>query len=53
MIGYLKGTIIEKRLPEVWVEVAGVGYRVKVGLSQATSYKLQDSVEMFIHTAVR
>jgi len=53
MIGYLKGRIIDKRLQEMWVEVGGVGYRVKVGKLQVSSYKLQDVVELYIHTAVR
>jgi Holliday junction DNA helicase RuvA len=53
MIGYLRGTIIDKKLNEIWVDVNGVGYRVRVGKNQESRYKNQESVELFIHTAVR
>jgi Holliday junction DNA helicase RuvA len=51
MIGYLKGNIVAQHNREVWVNVLGVGYRVRV------NHKLQmtndKSVELFIHTAVK
>jgi Holliday junction DNA helicase RuvA len=53
MIGYLKGKIIEKRIPEVWVEVQGVGYRVKVGSRVFEKLTLDEEMALFIHTALR
>ena len=52
MIGYLRGKIIDKRANEVWLDVAGVGYRVK---TQSSNVKCQngEEVELYIHTAVR
>jgi holliday junction DNA helicase RuvA len=53
MIGYLKGKVIAKKGQEVWVEVNGVGYRVRVGESQISRYKIQDTNELYIHTNVK
>jgi len=55
MIGYLKGTIIAQGNDEIWVNVAGVGYRVRINNKlQITNYKLNDKlIELFIHTAVK
>lgn len=51
MIGYLRGTVITQLNQEIWIDVQGVGYRVR------TNDKLQmtneKTVELFIHTAVR
>ncbi len=53
MIGYLKGKIIEERRNEIWLDVSGVGYRVRVaGKLKVESLKLEE-IELFIHTAVR
>lgn len=53
MIGYLKGKIIEQRRNEIWLDVSGVGYRVRVARKfEAESLKLEE-IELFIHTAVR
>lgn len=53
MIGYLRGTIIEKKLKEVWVLVGGVGYRVRIGEKSSASLRHTDQIELWIHTHVR
>ena len=53
MIGYLKGRVIEKKLPDVWVDVNGVGYRVKVGVRVGSVTSVGNEASWFIHTAVR
>jgi Holliday junction DNA helicase RuvA len=52
MIGYIKGMLITQRRGELWVDVNGVGYRVR---TQNSKLKTQngEEVELFIHTAVR
>ena len=52
MIGYLKGVMLEKKQAEVWLDVNGVGYRVKY---QGPKSKNQtgDKLALYIHTAVR
>ena len=50
MIGYLKGRVIEKKQSEIWLDVNGVGYRIKI---QNSKFKVQNEIEIFIHTAVR
>ena len=52
MIGYLKGTIVANKNSEIWLDVHGVGYRVRVSpKSEVMSH--ESEVELFIHTAVR
>ncbi len=54
MIGYLRGTILEKHPNQVMVEAAGVGYEVQIPISTYTS--LPDAgaaVALRIHTHVR
>jgi len=51
MIGYLKGNVITRQNQEIWIDVAGVGYRVNVGAYSNTP--LQSEIALFIHTAVR
>lgn len=51
MIGYLRGTIVASLDQEIWVDVQGIGYRVRVN-GRWSMVNGQD-VEMFIHTAVR
>jgi holliday junction DNA helicase RuvA len=53
MIGYLKGTVIEKRGVEVWLGVRDVGYRVRVGSRLSGNISVGDGVELYVHTAVR
>lgn len=53
MIGYLKGTIIACQAQEIWIDVAGVGYRVRVARSSNFQFPISSNVELFIHTAVR
>lgn len=53
MIGYLRGKVIEKHVPEVWVDVSGVGYRVRVGERVYQSVVVDEEVFLYIHTAVR
>lgn len=52
MIGYLRGKVIEKKAGEMWLDVGGVGYRIK---TQNSKLKVQNGneLELFIHTAVR
>lgn len=52
MIGYLRGKVLVKKVGEMWVDVQGVGYRVKC---QMTNDKYQIGVEiaLYIHTVVR
>ncbi len=54
MIGYLKGTIIACLTHEIWIDVSGVGYRVRIN-NKSTSLPMVKGaeVELFIHTAVR
>ena len=54
MIGRIRGTLIEKRAPEVLVECAGVGYEVLVPMT--TRYQLPDvggEVILLTHHVVR
>jgi len=54
MIGYLSGRLIDKKLPQVLIDVHGVGYEVDVPVS--TFFKLPDcgtSVILYTHLVVR
>ena len=54
MIGYLKGTLVWKRPPELTVEVAGVGYELEAPMS--TFYRLPNAGEtltLLTHLLVR
>ncbi len=55
MIGYLKGTIVACKHEELWVDVHGVGYRVRVGSRGQGPGDRQNGneIELYIHTAVR
>lgn len=50
MIGYLRGKVVAHSKNVVWVDVNGVGYRVKVAGGQ---WSVDSDIEVFIHTAVR
>ena len=51
MIGYLKGIILACRNQEIWINVSGVGYRVRTAWNEVN--KPGDDIEVFVHTAVR
>ena len=51
MIGYLKGNIVARKNNEIWLDVNGVGYRVK--LSSNFQFPISNEMELFIHTAVK
>lgn len=54
MIGRLEGVLIENKVPEVLVDVSGVGYEVSVPLS--TGFRLPhlgEKVVLFTHLAIR
>ena len=54
MIGFLKGTVVSKRPPELTVEVGGVGYELEAPMS--TFYRLPDAGEpltLLTHLLVR
>ena len=54
MIGYLKGTLVAKRPPELVLEVAGVGYELEAPMS--TFYRLPEageSLTLLTHFLVR
>lgn len=54
MIGLLKGTLIQKQPPFLWLDVQGVGYEIEAPMS--TFYVLPEvnqTARLFIHTHVR
>ena len=54
MIGRIRGTLLEKHLTEILVDVNGIGYEISVPMS--TLYKLPEpgqGLELFTHLAVR
>lgn len=54
MIGFLKGTLVSKRPPELTLDVAGVGYELEAPMS--TFYRLPESGEpltLLTHLIVR
>ena len=54
MIGYLKGTLVSKRPPELTLEVADVGYELEAPMS--TFYRLPEAGEpltLLTHLLVR
>jgi holliday junction DNA helicase RuvA len=53
MIGYLRGKIIDVRRNELWLDVHGVGYRVRVTQNKEYPIENEESIELYIHTAVR
>src|SRR3990167_2740960 len=50
MIGYLKGKVINRDLAGVVVEVAGVGYAVRMVNSK---WQVGAEIELWVHTHVR
>jgi holliday junction DNA helicase RuvA len=53
MIGYISGQIMAKYKGELWINVAGVGYRVRVGQRTYEAAEAETEVGLFIHTLVR
>jgi Holliday junction DNA helicase RuvA len=54
MIGYVKGTLVEKGLAEVTIDVQGIGYSIQVPMS--TLFQLPElnvSVKLFTHLSIR
>jgi Holliday junction DNA helicase RuvA len=52
MIGYLRGKVIEWKSSEIWLDVGGVGYRIKYQ-DPNTKDQTGEILALFIHTAVR
>jgi len=53
MIGYIKGTIVEKKPSHLIVEANGIGYSVHIPLSTYYTLTDKDYVELYIYTRVR
>lgn len=53
MIGYLSGLIIDKDEKTLTVLTGGIGYRVSVTIDLLTEAKVDQKIQLFIHTAVR
>ncbi|MCK5881083.1 MAG: Holliday junction branch migration protein RuvA [Sinobacterium sp.] len=53
MIGWIKGTIIEKKAPELLLNVNGIGYEIQAPMSTFYTLPEQGEVELFTHFVVR
>ncbi len=54
MIGMLRGTLTERCLPDILIEVQGVGYEVQVPLNTlATLGEIGSNVKLYTHFVVR
>ncbi|HOJ17210.1 MAG TPA: Holliday junction branch migration protein RuvA [Ignavibacteriaceae bacterium] len=53
MIAYLKGGILSKKPGKIILDVNGVGYLVLISANTFDQIAQLDSVELFIHTAVK
>jgi holliday junction DNA helicase RuvA len=53
MIGFLSGIVMAKLRSELWINVAGVGYRVKVGDKLGQAVEVETEISLFTHMAVR
>ncbi|HAQ51034.1 MAG TPA: Holliday junction branch migration protein RuvA [Gammaproteobacteria bacterium] len=54
MIGYLQGKILTKQMPDIMIDVQGVGYEVATPMSTyAQLGEINDEVALFIHMVVR
>ena len=53
MISYLNGKVAEKGLDCVDIDIVGVGYRVKVSLSDFDNLVLNTDVKLFIYEHIR
>ena len=53
MIGWIKGEIIEKKAPQLLLNVNGIGYEVQAPMSTFYTLPEQGEVELFTHFVVR
>ena len=54
MIGRLRGTLVEKNLPEILIECAGVGYEVTMPMTSIYALpELEQQAIIYIHFVVR
>lgn len=53
MINYLYGEIVSKDIDEVTVEVAGVGYGIKVSLSEYEKIILGTKLKLYVHENIK
>ncbi|MBI4091524.1 Holliday junction branch migration protein RuvA, partial [candidate division WWE3 bacterium] len=53
MIAFLKGKLIKINQDNIVVDVGGVGYKVYIHAGLINSYKINDVIELDIHTYVR
>lgn len=53
MIARLRGTVIEKDLSRIVIDVGGVGYEVKMPLSDASELTLRGSTDIYTYFQVR
>ena len=55
MIGYLRGTIIEKEPPLLLLDVGGVGYQLEASMNTfyALAAENEETVALHVHTVVR
>lgn len=53
MIGWIKGQILEKKAPELLVNVNGIGYEIQAPMSTFYTLPEQGEIELFTHFVVR
>ncbi|MBU0744991.1 MAG: Holliday junction branch migration protein RuvA [Gammaproteobacteria bacterium] len=54
MIGFLRGTLLEKEAPNLMVEVSGIGYEIQMSISSfAHLPTIGKEVSLYIHLATR
>lgn len=53
MIAYLKGMVAEKELESLIIDVAGVGYSVKVSFNDLASLASGDELKLYIYEQIR
>lgn len=54
MIGFLRGVLVAKKVPQLWLDVSGVGYELEAPMS--TFYNLPatgETVRLYTHLSVR
>ena len=53
MINYLFGEVIDKDIDEITIDVSGVGYAIKVSVSEYEKIVQGDKVKIFIHENIK